>query len=650
MSDKRYTLAFGEKQFPRSPRGPVSAGWCSGGCAFRPADGDPDAIVFTRIWDEAYLYPAGDVRANPLKLTEGLGDCRAITAADWNHDGVEDFVLSSRNGFLFLFEQVLTPDGIRLVQREILRDCRTGHVFNIEFLHPVLGRLDSLGGYVSLAFHNYLYPAHYPGAGGAVNLVVGDSAGRLWWLPDESGGRGAPRYSGRTYRKDDALVITQAGRALIKTYGDHYATPADSLADEAGAPFVLGDFFQNGITYPGGNVKPIVIRNPRSGLLDLLVAAGVRSYSLHYLQCVAADPGGKPVFRYGGAVTPVGLPEQVFCYHIAHALCEKTGTLAISVDSHRVFRCDLAWKDGRPVFGRAEAVEGDNVQATGYQADFVVTDPATGGRYVSDFPNKLRFRRLSGTGPVFIDHPGIELTSGGAPVRPLGETDPQMLETWGFHRSALWRFDGSLRNHVILGTDTGNLRLVIDEGNCFTTGECRLTGYLRDRDGEEIKLHNRAAVAAFDLDGDGREDLIVGGQTYQRGIGTDPAPGSGFRVYLNRGVDAAGLPVLEKAELVIEGYAFPSGINAHMHLAAADIDGDGEPEVIISVQQDGPRGRIMKKVPGKCALYYTGNDIPRFSIHDGLMDIDGDGELEIVFGGGETGFITYRKLVRVNKD
>jgi len=643
--DKKFKYVKGGKIFPTTPYGPLSAGLPNAGTAFMPADGTGESVIFTRIWDEAYMYPGFEMNRPPVRISNGLGGCRGLTPVDWNHDGIEDFVVTERTGFLFLYEQVVKEGRILIEERETIRDHQTGHVFNIQFYHPEFGYEDDLGGYTSIGFANYLFPAHYPARAGRADLIIGDSAGKLWWLPDESTGNETPKYSGKTYKKEENLLVNAFGRSMVEKYGDHFAEPREQLLNENGEPFVVGDFFENGKSYHGGISRPVAFLNEQTGLYDLLVGAGCREFVIHYLKCLRVDDG-KPVFKDMGDVTPEWVVKQGFYFHTSQAFSVKNKKLYIAYESNRIYGYDFVWENGMPAFRNARMVMAENTGVIGYLAENLLFDKKSGKTFITDFPNKLCLREIERKPDnVRISSDIIELKSNGKPVEPKGVTDPQAGELWGFHRSALWDYDKSGKNHFIIGTDTGNLLLVRDTGEYFTTGNCALSDYLKDTDGEVIKVHNRAKAVAFDLDGDGRDDLIVGGQSYQMGIPLDPDPGSGFVAYLNRGVDGDGLPILEKTPLVVNGHTFATGVNRHIHLGVADIDHDGAVEVILSVQQEGFAGRIFKKVPGKTELYYTGSYIENFHIDDSLMDIDGDGALEVVFGGGETGFVVYHKII-----
>jgi len=51
-------------------------------------------------------------------------------------------------------------------------------------------------------------------------------------------------------------------------------------------------------------------------------------------------------------------------------------------------------------------------------------------------------------------------------------------------------------------------------------------------------------AGSIDINRDGREDLLVGGISYQMGIKSDPDPGGGLYYLLNKGTGPDGNPIL----------------------------------------------------------------------------------------------------------
>jgi hypothetical protein len=278
----------------------------------------------------------------------------------------------------------------------------------------------------------------------------------------------------------------------------------------------------------------------------------------------------------------------------------------------------------------------------------VLTD-RRGRRYLLDNTGvRWEFFRIENTrGQVRLVWPGTPLLDQNGIFRVEAETDPQAWEVWGYHRSSRWDFDRSGRQHLVVGTDKGLLYLLVEEPRTMDAPPFRFrsVGPLADRTGKVIRVHNRAVAAGVDLDGNGREDLVVGGISYQLGIPADPEQGGGFYYLLQRGLDAGGLPILEPLQpLPLEGYRFGTPINTHVQIQAVDLDQDGAKEVILASQRPDSEGRVFRPVPGRPALRFTGKVVPGYLIEHHLDDLDGDGALDLVFGGGEQGVGYYRKL------
>ncbi len=233
------------------------------------------------------------------------------------------------------------------------------------------------------------------------------------------------------------------------------------------------------------------------------------------------------------------------------------------------------------------------------------------------------------------------------------ETDPNDMKSGGFHRACRWDFDSSGRQDLIAGTDKGLLYLLIEERPLGTGGACKYksVGPLKDSEGKVIKVHNRACAGGIDLNGDGREDLVVGGVSYQKGIESDPNPGGGFYYLLNTGLDQDRLPVLTPMRpLPVQGHEFDFYVNSHVQIQAGVFDfmDVGTKQLVLAAQRDHFQGRIFEPCGhgGNIGVRYTGVMLPRLSIDDRLLDIDGDGKLEFVFGGGEQGEAYHQKISR----
>ncbi len=138
-------------------------------------------------------------------------------------------------------------------------------------------------------------------------------------------------------------------------------------------------------------------------------------------------------------------------------------------------------------------------------------------------------------------------------------------------------------------------------------------------------------VATADLNGDGRQDVIV-----------SPDQGGGGRVTAFS--FANGTPRVIANFFGIEDTNFRGGAR----VAAADVDGDGKPEIIVGAGYGGgPRvaifdGRSLTGTPRKLVNdFYAFDGVDRSGLRNGIYvaagDLNGDGKAEVVFGGGPGG-------------
>ena len=134
-------------------------------------------------------------------------------------------------------------------------------------------------------------------------------------------------------------------------------------------------------------------------------------------------------------------------------------------------------------------------------------------------------------------------------------------------------------------------------------------------------------VATGDLDGDGRTDLVVGQHFNSTLEGGDPEP---VRLYLNRGLDAAGEPVFEEVTQEAGLLGLPTKAP---HVEVVDLDNDGLVDVLTSASAAG----------GDAPAVFTNlgveGGVPRFAAPEGLgsdqywvtggaVDVDRDGRLD----------------------
>ena len=126
-------------------------------------------------------------------------------------------------------------------------------------------------------------------------------------------------------------------------------------------------------------------------------------------------------------------------------------------------------------------------------------------------------------------------------------------------------------------------------------------------------------VAAGDVDGDGRADIITGA-----------GPGGGPHVRVFRGGDLAELLTL---------YAYVEEFSGGVWVASADVNGDGRSDIITGAGPGGgPHVRVFDAVDYSLLLNFYAFD-PAFGggVSVAAADFDDDGEVEIVTGAGPGG-------------
>jgi hypothetical protein len=358
----------------------------------------------------------------------------------------------------------------------------------------------------------------------------------------------------------------------------------------------------------------------------------------------------KPVFKNMGEVDISNPDNSKLNFHSKLCLFENKDRkdLLLASGNYLAVLENSGWKDGIPHFTFHNWLSGPNATGSFYAFNDILTDNK-GRRFIIHFAgnywNLIPIEK-SNCGIRLHCTDSLKIMDQNGIFKVEGETDPQFSPEWGYHRISRWDFDGSGRNHLIAATDKGLLYLLKDDSALVKPGEFifRSSGPLKDTSGNVVRIHNRAVAGSIDLNNDGRQDLIVGGISYQLGIKSDPNPGGGVYYMLNLGIDSNGLPLLSPPIPLDLGPDFKPRINSHISLQVLDIDSDGEKDVIISLQEPGWDGRIYHKLKDKIGLYYSGSQVPVKALNEQVLDIDGDSHYEVVRPGGETGVGFYRKL------
>ena len=641
------TLSYGPFTELHTDEGPMSFGLIvSADVVSWSAPGATDLLV-ARCWCGVYLYPSKDLQTfgPPIQLCDGLGlHVLMARAVDWNGDGRQEVIGTDRNGKVLCLRPVGSYPDLRLEVAQNPLTSPDGLPYNIPFDNH---RLSSQAGYIEPDYFNYTYPTAYAVAGdGAGSLIVGDWAGALWYMPQSGVKDGLPLYEGVRYTKRD---------------GKEFTRPRFRLADARGRPFLLGQAAQGGVRYRGGASRPAAYRNESTGSDDLLVLCGNQGNELRYLQRVGTGAEGEPVFKDLGRVSLEGSPDgtfgdpyRYFDPYSYHAVVTVVGEgqwkdiLLSRASDIAVYRNKQV--DGpKPAFVFSHWISGHDVPTRGCNYTEILKD-AGGRRYLPENDTQWCFRELLvSDGAVRVSSQRHDLRDQNGIFRVEGGTDHVHAEKWGFHRACLWDYDGSGRQHLIVGTDKGLLYLLREEQPLGTEGrfEFRSYGPLKDTDGNVIQVHNRVVAAPIDLDGDGRMDLVLGGASYQMGVERDPNPGSGIYYALNRGCQAEGTPLLDPIRpLETVGRTHRLSLNKHAQLQSLDLLGNGERLLVIATQDDDWfRGYVYRPAKGRLAVEYAGMTLPCLGIENRLLDLDGDGKWEYVRSGGETLITTYAKLI-----
>lgn len=300
----------------------------------------------------------------------------------------------------------------------------------------------------------------------------------------------------------------------------------------------------------------------------------------------------------------------------------------------------------KPVFRFSHWIGGKDVLTRGFNFTEILSDHQ-GRRFLLENDTTWHFRELlTADGRLRLSSKRYPLHDQNGLFRVDGDTDVQHGKEWGFHRAALWDYDGSDKQHLIVGTDGGLLYLLKEESPLGREGrfQFRSLGPLKDSNGQVIRVHHRVVAAPLDLNGDGRLDLVLAGATYAR---NDPRHGSGIYYTINRGTTSDGAPSLSPVQrLETSGHTHPDFYKKHAQLQTIDLLGNGERLIVIGTQtRDQFRGYVYRPPMDRVALSHTGMTLPPISIDQRLLDLDGDGRWEFVRSGGESLYAQYAKLI-----
>ena len=206
-------VSYGPPQTILTDKGPISFGMIVSAEVVSWSAPDAKDILVARLWEGVYLYPSQDLQSigQPLQLCDTLGRIPLMVRTAGGLPAETSTVIGAdRSGNLFYLKKVGTPPNLRLEAAEPVRDSSTHLPFNVPFNNP----------HYRLEDFNYLFPVVYPSRRDEPpGLIVGDWAGRLWWMRCDRAIDGLPSFKGESYRKSD---------------GRSFARPALQAVDEGG--------------------------------------------------------------------------------------------------------------------------------------------------------------------------------------------------------------------------------------------------------------------------------------------------------------------------------------------------------------------------------------------------------------------------------
>ncbi len=636
LSQTQAFAEFGELTELRTDDGRLSFGTIVSADVVSWSAPHSQDLLIARLWDGVYLYPSKDLESfgEPIRLCDQLGHTvLMVEPLDWDGDGNEDVIIGTdRQGNISCLRRVGEFPDMRLEVASMPLRTADGLPFNIPFVNPKYRLADHPENIWPQNF-NYTYPTAYrSNDSSAADLIIGDWGGVLWYLPQAGTKDRLPSYAGTAYSKRD---------------GTQYARPAHLLVDEQGQTLLIGEGTENGIRYPGGASRPVMYHNAATNSADLIVVSGMDGNNIRYLKRVSTGVDGDPIFSDLGELTIEDLPDDGYDAYNYHAVAEIAGNqpwpdLLLSRGCDMAVCRNLRISGPKPRFRFDHWISGQNVPTRGYNFTEILTD-TNGRRFLLENDSHWSFRELR------MDNGKPKLSSSRFPLhdqngifRVDGDTDIQHMTRWGFHRAALWDYDGSGQQHLIVGTDKGWLYLLRHEQPLGTNDhfEFRSFGPLKDSNGKVIRIHHRVVAAPLEMNHDGKLDLVLAGATYGTG---DPNPGSGIYYVLNSGEASDHSPILSPVQAIETiGHTHPEFRHLHAQLQSLQLPGETERIVVVGTQSgDNFQSYAYRPAADRIALEHTGLVFPPISIEERLLDLDQDGSLEYVRSGGESLIAKY---------
>ncbi|HEY3185631.1 MAG TPA: FG-GAP-like repeat-containing protein, partial [Gaiellaceae bacterium] len=233
----------------------------------------------------------------------------------------------------------------------------------------------------------------------------------------------------------------------------------------------------------------------------------------------------------------------------------------------------------------------------------------------------------------------------------------RLLDGGGAERSAFWPFAATQPEAVALADIDGDGRLDVIAGG-GAGGRPDVVAV--SRDGDRLRSLLAAApswgggvgVAAADLTGDGRPELVTGadgevaawnaatgGRLWSTTVAGDP-----LRVAAGGGLVAAAGVVLDASGKRV------SSFGAAGYLALGDVDGDGSPEVVVGADDSSPQVQVFDARTGSLRAVLQPFDATAREVWVALADVSGDARPEIVAGALVDGVAQLRAIDLEGRD
>ncbi|MFA5857891.1 MAG: VCBS repeat-containing protein [Elusimicrobiota bacterium] len=587
------------------------------------------------------------------------------TVIDWSGNGTRDIIFNTRNTMLYLSRSTNNDELPDYAQPEPVKDI-DGIPFSFEYHHPD-HEIDTLNGYTDERYHNYLCTEVFDWYGdGGRDLLVGDETGVIWLLEDVSQDRGEPKYHSEHYtkrsRRDDPTSPSYKKSRFEETTGQVFAKPTRMLTDIDGKTIRVGHGCWGNAKLAGFCAKPSIVDWDRDGNPDLLIPCGDRKDSeIVFYRNVGKSKDGSPLLKYEGQIcdyqgNKLGLPRHDFIV-VTDWFGNGRNDMLLGDRGHIKVYKNISDDARNPTLKFESYLCQENVQMAinmklhicDYNNDGK-NDIVEGG---TDGMVRVRFNVGTTTTPLFSADPVFLTDDKGNKIRVFGETDPTAVEEYGDSSPLVTDWDNDGIPDLLLGSDTGHIYFykgMLDKSQKYPTKFVD-KGKLCDGTGKIIKVHNRTDICLLDIDGDGTDELLISGVTYQLGHKTDTDIGGDVVYFKIVGRNSDGVPILsERQPFIVDGKPIKIMPNQNTRIKPGDFNHDGKIELFFWCNSMG--NNIIRYRNGKTGSrewYFAETIAGGFGL--GVPgDIDNDGWVEFVYGGGESGRGVYYSNFWKDKD